>query len=414
VNKNVKSIKIMSVCLVMVLMASMFLISGVNAQADEPELPPLDLDSRTALPGNSTLPIPDDPEPDRFGYSNEKCGQLYSTTGAAVGVYGAQVVYLDPSGTDSNPFFVPTVVVKCDSNLGNYWGVFDIVITATAKFPNGTPVQLFQYNSLEHLITPESAAGATQFQQGITMVVNMIKNSFPSISFVPDITTGSTSGGGFLDGWTVADSKSGNSATSTFHQTWYVAIPPSQRGHQFSFRLQCDPQVPGNYVVDFNYDITLGGAGYAHESINQQVVYEYNPTPGARISRVESYSKLNSGSVNNPGNVVGFIDEQCAQLYAPYKYDQAMIVGELNTQKSGRVYIYGYIGPGYLYTNLLVYTSSDGVNWNQLPYNYVYKSKLGYIDCGKANNIKYVSIVLYNHNDCSSMVYVDAVYVYNY
>ena len=424
--KLIKTTKLMSICLAFVLLSPLFLISGVTAQ-DSTDTNLSAMDDDKIFDAESDANLSTDPTtPDRFAYSNEAHGQFYSsTTGNVVGVYAAQVVYLDPSGTTYNPFFIPSLVVKCDSNLGNYWGIDDIKITAIAKFPNGTAVQSWQYDSLGHVLSPDNKV--SELEQGISKVINVLKSYYPAVSIANDLTWGSSSGGGLLDGWTVTDSKSGSGATSTFHQDWYFAIPPSERGHQFKFNLLCDPQSPGNYVIDINYDIKLGGAGYSHVSFDQQIIYQYRPTPskGYALSVDSTYTSSLASAIIDPSWITGLPDGAGAKLYSGTKGNKAVLnvklrnASNINDPIRGHVYIYGYE-----YTSgsrLIVYASNDNINWIQiLDCNIYTNSQYQYINCNQNlswqlnNDFKYLSIVAWNSNGQASDLNLDAVCIYNY
>jgi hypothetical protein len=434
----IKTTKLVSVCLVMILLASLFFISGTTAQnIADTNLPNTD-DDITGDAENDTLSSTDDDitvdtkpstyptTPDRFGYSDATHGQFYGLTGNVVGVYAAQIIYLDPSGTTYNPFFIPSLVVKCNSNLGSYYGIDDMKITATAKFPNGTVVQAWQYDGLEHVLSPDSKV--PELERGISKVINVLSSYYPAVSITNDLTWGSSSGGGLLDGWTVTDSKSSSGATSTFHQDWYFAIPPSERGHQFKFNLLCDPQVPGNYVIDVNYEIKLGGAGYSLVSFNQQVIYQYQPTPSkGYASRVDSTFSSGSGAnMYQPNWITNYPNGQGATIWATTTGSKAVLNVELlNLQNSynpvrGHVYIRGF---AYVQgSRLLVYASNDNKNWTEILDCNVYTSnnEYQYISCNKNlswqlnNDFKYLSIVSWNSNGQSSDLNLDAVCIYNY
>jgi len=102
-----------------------------------------------------------------------------------------------------------------------------------------------------------------------------------------------------------------------------------------------------------------------------------------------------SAYVSNAGSVLGpYPDNNYAEL-AAYDYGaMARTTVTMNTQTSGEVVVRGYSNYGY-YSRMIVYTSTDGYNWNLIYDNYVSSSSPDYIYCGYSANINYVMINAY-------------------
>ena len=97
------------------------------------------------------------------------------------------------------------------------------------------------------------------------------------------------------------------------------------------------------------------------------------------VAAIDSYG----GPVDNPEKLAGWQnDGQFAALagYGPYEY-YGWIIGNMNTEATGHIYMYGYCTAGYA-GHLFVYVSSDASNWNLVSTPYVSQTSPYWIDCG--------------------------------
>jgi hypothetical protein len=95
------------------------------------------------------------------------------------------------------------------------------------------------------------------------------------------------------------------------------------------------------------------------------------------VSSIDSYG----GYVYSPNSLAGYQpDGRFAQLQGYGQYQDAWIVGVMNAQAAGRIYLYGF-SSGYPSTHLYVYVSNGGI-WNYVSDQYLTPSSPQWIDCG--------------------------------
>jgi len=118
-----------------------------------------------------------------------------------------------------------------------------------------------------------------------------------------------------------------------------------------------------------------------------------------------------SYAVDNPGNILGCSrDGNYAHLHACNYGDEAMIIGYMNADSQGHIYIYGYSGAGY-YSDLYVYVSPDNSNWYYVNSLRITANSPYSIDVGTySSNFRYIAICGYD-SSCSVCLYLDAVSV---
>jgi hypothetical protein len=413
----IKAKKIASVCFVIVLMASLFLISGVNGAITSPILPPINSDSRTTYTGNSTMTLPEIVTPNRYEYTQIVSGQIYDPLNNLLGKYGALVAYDYKQNSLNDISFFPSLAVKATS--GYY--ISEMKITVTGTKPDGQPISGIEFTNVNHLITPES--NTPEWAHALTDIANIISPIAPA-GIAAAINVGTTASSNILDGWAISTGTGVNSAWTRFYVSGGISpLLVSERGFQCHFKLHCDPDLPGDYTINVQYEMVIRPKMGSlppptTKAFDQQITYEFRAPPKAYVSKIEDYSYYGSAAgINNPNYLTGnTVDGLFAHLHAGDYGDQAVIIGRLNTQKTGRVYLYGYSTSGY-FSHLLVYVSYDGNNWgNPILNAYVWtpNEEKFYIDCGLASNINYIAIAAYDDLGWSAALNIDAVCIYNY
>lgn len=126
---------------------------------------------------------------------------------------------------------------------------------------------------------------------------------------------------------------------------------------------------------------------------NHNLQAYFAPEPSYRyVSYISGYD----GPVYAPENLVGTQpDGQFAEIdgYGPY-YWYGRIIGAMNTQATGHIYMYGY-GEGPLY----VYTSYDGYYFDLVSVPYVSSGSPYWIDCGSnPNPFNYIAVTAEDPN----------------
>jgi|GEM_PF-5526827 len=95
--------------------------------------------------------------------------------------------------------------------------------------------------------------------------------------------------------------------------------------------------------------------------------------------------------------------------YGPY-FEYGWIVGAMDSQATGRIYLYGS-GGDYSGGCVFVYVSSDGYNWVFVSDTYVVQGVHCWVDCGvSVGSFNYVLLTA-EHPYCISCLEVDCVRV---
>jgi rhodanese-related sulfurtransferase len=132
------------------------------------------------------------------------------------------------------------------------------------------------------------------------------------------------------------------------------------------------------------------------------------------VSSIQAYSWYGSAACHvwNPDNLNGAnSDGNYAQIYAGNYGDQAMIVGYMNENAYGNIYLYGYSASGY-YSHLYVYVSPNNSNWYQVTSTEIDPSSAYSINCGYySSTFRYIAIVAYDDWGLSANLFIDAVSV---
>ena len=131
------------------------------------------------------------------------------------------------------------------------------------------------------------------------------------------------------------------------------------------------------------------------------------------MSSIAQYTTWANGVVNNPTALTGDSnDGNYAQIYGGNYNDGGNIVGWMNAEAHGHIYLYGYSFSGY-YTHLYVYVSYNNYNdWTQTSVQTVYPSSAGWIDCGYyGGNFRYIAIAALDDNGMSANLLIDSVQV---
>jgi hypothetical protein len=112
--------------------------------------------------------------------------------------------------------------------------------------------------------------------------------------------------------------------------------------------------------------------------------------------------------VSDPDSLIGISnDGQYATLYAEAYYDEAWIIGNMNTQATGHIKLYG---SGYS-NHLRVYVSNDGSNYNLVSDQDVSQGSPDWIDVGSySGNFNYIAVDVYA-DGIPSDIHVDSVRV---
>jgi hypothetical protein len=130
----------------------------------------------------------------------------------------------------------------------------------------------------------------------------------------------------------------------------------------------------------------------------------------------------NGGSVTNKDAILWLtVDGSFARLNSGGYGSKAVLNVELCSKDyqwaylSGNVHLRGYTGQS-AGNHLLVYASSDNVNWYKIKDINFYTYGSGgetLIDCGYVSNIRYLSIVVYNDYNYVGDVYLNKAHILN-
>jgi hypothetical protein len=133
------------------------------------------------------------------------------------------------------------------------------------------------------------------------------------------------------------------------------------------------------------------------------------------VSSYVSHWIYGHGAVYNPTGIVGSSnDGNYAVIAGPNFGDGGNIVGWMNAEAHGHIYLYGYSAPGY-YTHLYVFVSYNNNNdWSQTSVQTVYPGSAQWIDCGSyyGGNFRYIAIAAIDDNGMSANLYMDSVRVF--
>jgi hypothetical protein len=130
------------------------------------------------------------------------------------------------------------------------------------------------------------------------------------------------------------------------------------------------------------------------------------------VSSIASHSTYGYGSVNNPNGLIGNSnDGSYVQIYGGNGGDGGNIVGVMNGQATGTIYIYGYSASGY-YTHLYVYVSTNDNTWTRTSVQTVNPGSAGWINCGSySGTFNYIAIAAIDDNGMSANLLIDSVKV---
>jgi hypothetical protein len=131
----------------------------------------------------------------------------------------------------------------------------------------------------------------------------------------------------------------------------------------------------------------------------------------AYVSSASYY--VDGGTVDNVGYVTGSSnDGNFAHIHCSDYPDMAQIIGTMSQQGThGKIEIYGKDGSGGYYSDLYVYVSSDGNNWNYVGMKTITNTSPYWIDFGYVTTcFSYIAIVGYDSAN-SVCLYIDCVRV---
>ena len=141
-----------------------------------------------------------------------------------------------------------------------------------------------------------------------------------------------------------------------------------------------------------------------------------NPSPPPDpyyVSSITHTQAYGYGAVNNQNGLTGNSnDGSYVQLWGGNYNDGGQIVGWMNQEAHGHIYLYGHSGDGY-YTHLYVYVSYNNNNdWTQTSVQTVSGTNDRWIDCGSySGNFRYIAIVGIDNNGMSANIFLDSVKV---
>jgi hypothetical protein len=121
--------------------------------------------------------------------------------------------------------------------------------------------------------------------------------------------------------------------------------------------------------------------------------YDAAEVPYYFVSSIYDYGWYGQAGVDSPENMIGTTnDGQYATLYAGYQPSQAWIIGEMYTQATGRIKLYGYSSVN---SYVHVYVSNDGSNYDLVVEGYNPPSSPRWIDCGTYSSpFRYIAIAV--------------------
>ncbi|MCL2477375.1 hypothetical protein [Candidatus Bathycorpusculum sp.] len=413
----VETTKLMSVCLVTILLASLFLISGVSGTDTDSILSSTN-DSKTSNAGNDT-PRPTEPPITRFETEPIITGQIMAGS-YVLGKYGATVTY-DAKQGGNDPQYYPALVVKCIDTMY----ITEMKISVTGTKPDGNPMGALDFGSNAHLLTPcdTGTQWPTALGGAMSTIASLIQYAAPA-GIGATIAIGQTLwGGGPSDGYTVTNGFSGNSAYTKYVIGGIGSLTPKERGYQYRFSLHCDPDMPGEYKFTITYRIVLSDGsipGGIVEEFSQKLTYTFNDSPKITSyaqSLVDAYNTGGGGYVSNAGNVLEKkIDLKYANLYSgSYTNGATLIVKMANTPVSGYLRLYGY-SPSANGGVLRVFVTNTAGVWTEVLHTNLYTPNgAGFIDCGYVTSIVNVAIIAYHeYSGYPSYINVDAVFIKPY
>jgi hypothetical protein len=273
--------------------------------------------------------------------------------------------------------------------------------------------------------SPSNILGSPDGQLAQIYGGNSGDGGYIQAQFINDGTTGNSQYNGFLviDGYSYYNSGCGGCGykshievfTSPDGSTWnevYSAIWNPKSGNPITwFNIASVGTV--KYVDIEAIDDTGYSANVYMDSVSLYL--------GSYIQSYVTSSKLGSGSVNNPSNIVGVPDGKLAQIYGGNLGDGGWIEGQLSSTFSGWVMVDGYSyynsgcgGCGYD-SHVYVFVSSDGTNWQQI-YVATWDPTSGnpitwFTIESNVQNVQYVKIEAIDDNGYSANIYVDGIYV---
>jgi hypothetical protein len=138
------------------------------------------------------------------------------------------------------------------------------------------------------------------------------------------------------------------------------------------------------------------------------------PPDSYYVSSITHTQAYGYGAVNNPNGLIGSSnDGSYVQLWGGNPNDGGQIVGSMNQEAHGHVYLYGHSGNGY-YTHLYVWVSyNNNGDWgNPISVQTVSGTNDRWIDCNTpSGNFRYIAIVGIDDNGMSSNIFIDSVKV---
>lgn len=153
-------------------------------------------------------------------------------------------------------------------------------------------------------------------------------------------------------------------------------------------------------------------------------IYSQNFLAGTVASTYVASGTYGSGTVSNPGDVLGVPDGYSANIHGPNYGDGGYIKAEFQvtstgyTSYSGFIVVDGYSysnGGGAYYSHVYVDVSSDGSTYQQVyaaTWNPSSTNKPTWINIASVSNAKYVEIIAKDDNGYSANVYVDSISLY--
>jgi hypothetical protein len=190
---------------------------------------------------------------------------------------------------------------------------------------------------------------------------------------------------------------------------------PTLGNHQYTPGLVPVTAIPNEEEGYFFDHWLLDGQSYTQNPItvtmtSNHTLEAYFVLPPYRCVRsIHDYGSSGfQAGVSDPDTLIGISnDGQYATLYAGAYYDEAWIIGNMNTQATGHIKLYC---SGYS-SHLRVYVSSDGSNYNLVSDQYVSQGSPGWIDCGLySGTFSYIAVDVYADPPLLA-IYVDSVRV---
>jgi hypothetical protein len=183
-------------------------------------------------------------------------------------------------------------------------------------------------------------------------------------------------------------------------------------GHVEGNGVKLGPNAVVNNNQNFDHSTFFVSAGHLSNAVynqgSNQITSKTYATTGYYVSSIDSNFNEN---VTNPTYIVGSTNNaQYARIDAPSYGQTGRVCGNMNTQASGHIYLYGYSQTGYS-SHLYVYVSNDKQNWTNVTYDKTITQSTPYwIDCGSSNPFNYILVLVY-HTGQAARLYVDSVAV---